>query len=581
MIRSVSFCFLFFITLASCNNAAKKNTGSVDDAYAKESVLSDDSAGSTTPLSIAYFQKLNAVIGGSTPILLQEKGDDNQVKAQQIALTDINFTADLFDKKSGKPYRNEIFNIYPARPQDIPQGYSAQHVYRVELYNYALNLTTIGLADLASGKLIAVNRQPETQPEIPAHLKSIALEIAVNAPEVIEALGYKPGDTAALMANTKTALNATKCERSMHLCVAPTFIKGDKALWAIVDLTDHKLVGIRWTSVGQTGPAPRIGERKLKFDKIMACHCKTVTALHKGDWKMNYVITSSDGLRISEVKFKDRLVLLNAKLVDWHVSYSGTDGFGYSDAVGCPEFSQAAVVAVSEPRVMELEENGQKAGFVLEQTFSSEQWPRPCNYNYVQRYEFYNDGRFRVACGSLGRGCGNNGTYRPVMRILFADQTQFSEWNGKQWGQWEQEKWQLQGVQTPYTTEGYQYRIGNEQQGFYMRPGNGNFNDGGRGDNAFVYVTKHHADKDEGESDMVTIGPCCNTDHRQGPEKFIEPSPEALGQSPYVIWYVSQLKNDDRPGFEYCWAESVLNKGTYTTRSYPCMSGPMFVPVKK
>ena len=40
--------------------------------------------------------------------------------------------------------------------------------------------------------------------------------------------------------------------------------------------------------------------------------------------------------------------------MDWHVSYSKIDGFGYSDAVGCPEFSQAAVVAVSDPKVSEI-----------------------------------------------------------------------------------------------------------------------------------------------------------------------------------------------------------------------------------
>ena len=140
----------------------------------------------------------------------------------------------------------------------------------------------------------------------------------------------------------------------------------------------------------------------------------------KENWEMNYVITTSDGLRISEVKYKNQLVVNNAKIVDWHVSYSNTDGFGYSDAVGCPEFSQAAVVAVSDPKVSEILENGQAIGFALEQYFSSEQWPMPCNYNYMQRYEFYNDGRFRVAGASLGRGCGNNGTYRPVFRIAMS-----------------------------------------------------------------------------------------------------------------------------------------------------------------
>ncbi|MGH2565733.1 MAG: hypothetical protein ACRDE5_14550, partial [Ginsengibacter sp.] len=83
---------------------------------------------------------------------------------------------------------------------------------------------------------------------------------------------------------------------------------------------------------------------------------------------------------------------------------------------------------------------------------------------------------------------------------------------------------------------------------------------------------------DEGEKDMVTIGPCCNTDYHQGPEKFIEPSSENITNSKLVVWYVAQLKNDDTKGREYCWAESYLENGVYKTRAYPCMSGPMFIP---
>ena len=576
---------LFFAGLlsAGCSNHDNSTSTIVDEKDARESILVTDTALANLPPALSdYLQKSNAALNLPVPVLPLAVTDSNQAMAQSIALADPRLKENLFDKASGKPFRNEVFNVYNARPQEIPKRFIESNVYRVELYNYALNLTSIALVDLAGKAVISVNTIPGTQPEIPAHLKALALQIAVRSPEVIKALGYQPNETEALMANTKTALNATKCERSLHLCVAPTFIKGDKALWVIVDLADHKLVGIRWTSVGTTGPAPRISERKLQFEKIMECNCKTVQSVNRNGWKMNYVITSSDGLRISEVYYKEKLVINNAKLVDWHVSYSGTDGFGYSDAAGCPEFSQAAVVAVTEPKIKTLEDGGKTVGFVLEQTFSSEQWPRPCNYNYIQRYEFYNDGSFRVACGSLGRGCGNNGTYRPVTRILFANnQNQFAEWNGSGWTNWEQEKWQSQHEQTAYTREGYQYRVGDEQNGFYLAPGNGKFNDGGRGDNAFVYASRFHADKDEGESDLVTIGPCCNTDYRQGPEKFIEPNPEPLQQTQIVVWYVAQLKNDDRAGSEYCWAESVLEKGVYKTKAYPCMSGPLFVPVKK
>ncbi|MFZ8507299.1 hypothetical protein ACO1M3_13835, partial [Staphylococcus aureus] len=86
---------------------------------------------------------------------------------------------------------------------------------------------------------------------------------------------------------------------------------------------------------------------------------------------MDYLLTGSDGLMISNVKYKSQQVINSAKLVDWHVSYSGTDGFGYSDAVGCPVFSEAAVVATEPPQVANIMEADTVAGFMLEQKFFS------------------------------------------------------------------------------------------------------------------------------------------------------------------------------------------------------------------
>jgi hypothetical protein len=548
----------------------------------RQSVLSIDTGLAVFPAMQQRMVKIKQALAQSIPVLLLDGADSSQSIAEQSAIHDPQFSQYYFDAKSGAPFRNEIFNVLTARPQDIPKGYNEKNVYRVELYNYPLNLTTIALVDIVSRKVISVNTYPHAQPDLNPALTNLAMQIAVNAPDVIKALGFKPEEKDAIMSATKTSLNRTKCERSMHLCVAPTFVKDGKALWAIVDLTDQRLVGVRWTSVGTNGPAQRISERKLLFDKIMECNCRQVKSIDQNGWKMNYVITSSDGLRISEVYFQGKLIINNAKLVDWHVSYSGTDGFGYSDAVGCPEFSQAAVVAASEPKLSELVVDGKTAGFVLEQMFQSEQWPMPCNYNYVQRYEFYNDGRFRVAAASFGRGCGNNGTYRPVTRISFAgNQNNFSEWNSNGWLPWNTEQWKLQNAQTAYTPEGYQYRITDDAgKGYYLEPGNGQFKDGGRGDNAYVYVTKLHPDIDEGEADMVTIGPCCNTDYKQGPEKFIEPNAEDIRHTQLVIWYVAQLKNDDTRGREYCWVESYLENGVYKTHTFPCFSGPMFIPVK-
>ena len=573
---------LLFLYSCKGNNSS---TVKSDNSDAISSVITGGDSLRTFDFLSAHTADIKKAMQLSVPVLLY--GDTlnaSQQSAQNIALKDSGFIKFTRNSATGEAYRNEIFAVYPARESDMGavKNASLSDCYRVEMYNYTLNLTTVGIADIKQHKVAALSTQEQTQPEIPAYLKKIAMKIAVSSPEVQQAYGITPDEKEALMANTKTALNRTRCERSRHLCVAPTFIKNDKALWAIVDLTDFKLVGVRWTNTGTTGPATIITERKLQDEKITACFCERETPLEKEGWKMNYMLTASDGLRIAQVSFNGRPVLQSAKLVDWHVSYSGTDGFGYSDAVGCPYFSQAAVIAFETPKVMEIKDDaGNYTGFALEQVFRSELWPQPCNYNYRQRYEFYKDGRFRVAAASIGRGCGNDGTYRPVFRIAFAsEQNNFAEWNGNSWTAWQNEKWQLQSAATMYTPEGYQYKFSDAaNDGYFVEPGNGKFNDGGRGDNAYVYITQNKPAVDEGEADLVTIGPCCNADYHQGPEKFIGPAPDNIQNKKLVLWYVAQLKNDDSKGREYCWAESVLENGVYVTKAYPCFAGPMFIPL--
>ena len=528
-------------------------------------------------------KEIAQILKDSLPVKwYKEKEGEKLILAQQIALADPFFTRYLFDLKTRKPLWNEIFGVYPARPGDIKKGITSLPgaLMRVEMYNYANNLTTIGIVDLFSMKLVSADHYPDMQPDIPQSLIHLAEQIAINAPEVEKALGYKPSAKKPIMSSTKTALNRTKCERSQHLCVAPTFIQGNRALWAIVDLTDNRLVGLRWTNTGKDGAV--VTERKLQNETVADCFCEKVNSINKNGWNMDYLLTASDGLQITNVSFNQKRILNSAKLVDWHVSYSGTDGFGYSDAVGCPIYSQAAVVATDPPKVVEIVEGDSTVGFMLEQKFFSELWPGPCNYSYSQRYFFYNDGRFRITCASIGRGCGNNGTYRPVFRISFAGNEQnFYEYEQEGWKQWTKENWQLQKPSTQYDSEGYQYKISLDKNStYFIEPGKGQFNDGGKGDNAYLYLTKNHLNKNEGETDLVTIGPCCNTNHEQGPEKFINSVPESTVNTDLVLWYVPQMKNDDRPGSKYCWAETYYENGVYKIKAYPCFAGPMFVPQK-
>lgn len=533
------------------------------------------------PLLAAHLDRVESVLQQPIPILTLDTGlDAAQQQAQSIAIRDPRFQQYTRDAQTQEPLRNEIFGVYPLRESDIIQetAICSQHpCYRVEMYNYAQNFYLAAVVDLEVQAVIGVLGFRNAQPDIPPSLTDIALEIAVTSPEVAEALGYIPEAGDALMANTKTALNNTRCDRSRHLCVAPTFLIGNQALWAIVDLTDGVLVGARWTLVGSsTNP---ITEKELANESIMRLYCQQNTPLERAGWRLNYILTSSDGLRISEVSFQDTPIIESAKLVDWHVNYSPNQGFGYSDAVGCPMFSQAAVIAVKPPAVEDIMLDGAVVGFALVQEFWSELWPLPCNYRYEQRYEFYQDGRFRPIVTSIGRGCGNNGTYRPVTRIALAQNYTFSEWKTSDWENWPVEDWRLAADVTP-NQDGYPFRLLDASGGgFYVVPSQGQFGDGGRGDDAYIYVTLHHTDLDEGASDMPTISSCCNIGYEQGPEKFINTPPESIVESSLVFWYVAQLKNDDTPGSEYCWAETVLEQGVYVPIQYPCPSGPMFVPI--
>ncbi len=511
--------------------------------------------------------------------------DERQAKAQRLALSLSALAPLTRDERTGEPLRIEVFAIYPARPTDVPKDKvcAAPDCWRVDIYDFARNATYSAIVDTAKEAVVRLVRQTGAQAELPDHLTQRALDIATKDPQVIAALGFRPEAAAAKMANTKTALNDSSCERSRHLCVAPTFLLEDGALWAIVDLTDERLVGVYWTDLGEVRGGA-VTEESIKSQDAYKHFCKAPTHLERDGWAFDYILTSSDGLQLSDLSYQGRPVLRSAKLVDWHVSYSSRNGFGYSDAVGCPMFSSATVLAYGGPEIVPLRQGGEPTGtvigFALVQDFRHMVWPQPCNYRYEQRYEFYLDGRFRAVAANLGRGCGVDATYRPVLRLALAPgsgQT-LSQWDGSAWRDWQTEGWVLQDAAMDAAPGGYSLRVQDQAgKGYLIAPGQGQFGDGGRGDNAYIYATRYHPD--EGDADMVTIGPCCNTTHEQGPDKFIGPDPEPIAGAELVLWYVPQLKNDGAPGKEYCWADNEVRDGVYVPKGWPCYAGPMFVPI--
>ncbi|MBL8310812.1 MAG: hypothetical protein JNL19_10355 [Burkholderiales bacterium] len=556
----------------------------------------------------AYRQDIQRSLTRDPPVLTLDVADPNARAAQTLALRDPRFLEGSRDVVSQRPLRNEIAGIYPLRDSDLVlaelQTCKASRVcYRVEMYSFAHNETRVAFVDATQGRVLTVNRLVATQPEISARHLDLALDLASTSEVVRTQLGRTPRREEFLMGTTKTSLARTSCERTLHLCVAPTIVEGNSALFVVVDLTALRVVGTRWNKVGRV-VAPT--ERRVQNEAIARLYCDRATKVERNGWSFNYQITSSDGVRVADVVYRGESLLRSVKTVDWHVAYSWKDKLGYSDAVGCPVFSQAAVVAIDPPTLEPIRENGAEIGFALTQDFRSDQWPRPCNYFYRQRFEFFDDGRFRPWAASYGRGCGEGGNYRPVTRIEFAEMTQVEASTREGWVRWGTERW-ARSRDLVVSVDRSKLRF-TSQTGVAIdvRPNDAVAGEHGsrpcqschdsalaarpeasdslglpqtRGDDAYVYVTLHPPGRDEGASDLPPIGTCCNDDHRQGPEKFMTP-PEAIpsdNRTPLVLWYVAQMQNDNRSGKEYCWADTVLRDGLYVPKAYPCYSGPMLI----
>ena len=584
--------------LVSCdsdNNQENLNSEPQTNQYQYTGILASSSEKQTEiPLLKAYRRKVEKSLTLSKAVLLLERNEvsnNGAYQAQLLAIANEKFIQYTKHPKTKQALRNEIMTVRAVLAADKKTVNSKalatckiETCYRVEMYNFFFNISTVAFVDTIEKRVIAINNYSDAQPDLSKGLTKLAIEIARSSELVKKEL--KGSSVDPTMSQIKTSLKNSRCERSHHLCVAPTFVVGGKALWAIVDLTDGDLVGVRWTELGESGPPIEVTERQLENEYVFSQFCEQNKHHKQGDWQFNYQITTSDGLQLTDVKFKDRLVMKSVKLLDWHVSYSSRENFGYSDAIGCPLFSSAVVIAYDGPKTESIVSSSdtKSSGFAFIQDFRQPPWPTPCNYRYEQRFEFYQDGRFRVAAADYGRGCGTDGTYRPVIRIDLETGTdqheeQFSHWGGKQWKNWDQEKWVLQTDETQYTKEGYQFKLSNtENKGFYIEPNRGQFGDGSKGDFAYTYVTVNHPDKDEAKSDMVTIGSCCNTNYQQGPEQFMDP-PESLDKQNLVMWYVPQIKNDGTKGSEYCWADTRVKEGIPEVKVWPCYAGPMFIPI--
>jgi hypothetical protein len=549
--------------------------------------------------------------GKSVLPLKDDELDSNAKVAQEIALQNEEFLKDT--KEDGKLLHNDITKVAKAMPSMLDSKSKKECknsiCYVVEKYNFAKNSTTRAIVDIKNKKVVSVSRYDNMQPDISNRLTQIAKAIALKSPKIIKELGHVPTPSELSMANVRTNLQDSPCENKNHLCVAPTFADHKKqlALWAIVDLTKLKLAAAKWAGLGKTYTPACIDERELENRYIMKNFCQKDNNLTKDGWSFTYHLTGSDGLEIRDLKFKGKDVAKSLKIVDWHVAYKGIGAdkldtstptiiegrqvefvkgqnneytFGYNDAMGCPMFSTSVVLAFNGPQIKPIIKDNKEIGFYIVQDFRNPKWPMACNYRYENRFEFYKDGSFRVVAINLGRGCSNKAIYRPVMRldINLGSKERFSVYQNDSWKEYEVEGSYKSTSKEKLYKNRYLYKfVDLEDNGYYIEPNRGQFNDNSRGDNESVYVTKFK--QNEGDSDMLTLGSCCKLDV-DGPEQFI--NDEIISGEDIVLWYVPRIQNDDRAGHEYCWADSTIDEyGNPSVNVWPCIVGPKFVPIKK
>jgi hypothetical protein len=559
----------------------------------------------------AYLSELKALIrtGQAVLPLPNSELDRGARKAQALLLKDPDFLKDTHN--GGTLMHNDMMRILPAIVSSMDtrtQGSCKIHAcYQAEKYNFVTNATTRAIVDIDAEKVLLVDYFPNTQPDISYRLKKIAEAIALNAPEVKKELGHVPMKKDITMANVRGSMKESPCENTTHLCVAPTFAdhKKERALWAVIDLTQMRLAAAKWAGLGKTTTPACISERSLENRYIMENYCQKDSTIERDGWKIVYRLTASDGLEIRDVMFRGERVLRSAKIVDWHVAYQQEEGgenldtttetyiegrrveyvrgengkymFGYNDAMGCPMFSTSVVLAFNGPQVLPLKSGD---GFMLTQDFRNPKWPMACNYRYENRFEFYTDGAFRVVGVNKGRGCGDNAVYRPVMRIDFdlGDQEHFYSYQGGNWKLWDQEKQEHVGLASADQATLYPYKISapSNDRGYYLEPNHGQFGDNSRGDHANLFITRFK--ENEGDKDLLTLGSCCQLDE-DGPERYVEG--ESVVDHRIVLWYIPRIRNDARQGHEYCWADTRIGEdGNLDIKVWPCTVGPKFIPIK-
>lgn len=503
--------------------------------------------------------------------------DARQLRAQQLAL------ASSPVQRYAQGSRAEVFTVLPfTAPYDSAYAACQQGTcYQVDIFDFTQRATITAIVDVDSDKALDAWLTPNSHPLITPSLYRRAWEIMRTDPDVVTALGYQP--TLAQTRMMDTGSIGTRCVGG-YLCAGATFMTDSGAVWVLVDLIEERIEKMWW----EDKPFDLRSNQDKPKPEAVPTACGDTTALNRNGWKMNYRITPTDGLEVTGITWNvngvDQPVATRLKLMEWHARYPS--GSGYRDYIGCGGGAGGGfpIYFYGGTQVRDLYDvSKQVIGFAVVQDFRMSNWLSACNYRYEQHFEFYNDGSFRVKTGSYGRGCGNSqlneATYRPVvfMDLAVAGDAgdTFAVWDGSQWVNQNSEGWWLQAA--PYNADGDRYRIIDQSGfGYTIEPGQGQFNDNGTGDNAYLYLTLHRASEGDADTGALPDTTCCNQDYRQGPHYWV--NNEATADQNLTLWYVpagvtitTWAVNNGYGTRQYCWSDSAAN-------TWPCFAGPLFKP---
>lgn len=476
-----------------------------------------------------------------------------QQRAHDLALADARVQAALAG------HRAEVFGVravggqYPAGSEAC----AAADCRQVEIYLFDTDTTVLALVDLDAEVVRAVLEQPGVQPGANQRVTDLAAEIARTSPAVIAEAGYTPARA------QLTPMNGGGECPPAHLCLAMTLPDDGSLIWIVVDVTAEQVVAVSRLP----GPADA-GELSALTTAVATC--PAAGSVERYGWRLDYETTGTDGLRVAQVTHYGVPVLTSAKLAQWHVDYGA---FGFQDVTGCGGGGGGYLIyPYGETTILPVTTTDGVPGFEVAQDFRMSNWGGVCNYRYSQHFQFFADGRFRAAAAAYGKGCYADSVYRPLLRLDVAvggdagDSLQ--QWDGADWVTATTEAYFSQ--LPPYTSAEAKWRVSDAGgRAYTIEPGQGQFADGGTGDNAYLYGVVHHAA--EGDTDLGVIGSCCLDNQNQGPHNYINGEP--LTNTNVVLWYVPQQVTAAADPY-YCWT---VGAGA-NPQTYPCRAGPMFVP---